>query len=99
MDALRDHGYCLPGKDTRRPVRGLDIAKGVTVTDLLTTWGGTKPINPSSHEDREAYKAEHSRRRKVLIRVLNSLVAEGKLTCPGVLSNSDFSLPVRQVGP
>jgi hypothetical protein len=98
MDALRDHGYCLAGKDTRRPVRGLDIAKGVTVTDLLTTWGGTKPINPPSHEDREAYNNERSRRRKVLIRVINSLVDEGRLTCPGKLTTRDHDYPITQPG-
>jgi hypothetical protein len=86
MDALRDHAYYLPGKDTRRAVRGMDIARGITINDLLKTWGDTSPI---PNEDREAYSAEYKRRRRVLVKTINDLVKEGKLTCPSVLTNRE----------
>jgi len=97
MDALRDHGYYLPGKDTRRPVRGLDVAKGITIADLLKTWGDTAPIVPSAQDDRQTYDAERARRKRVLIRLVNSLVDDGKMICPAKLTTRDSGHPFSQV--
>lgn len=96
MDALRDHAYYLPGKDTRRAVRGLDIAQGITISDLLTTWCDTAPIRPTSAEDREGYRKEHLRRKRTLIKLVNSMVDDGKLECEKRLTVKDCTLPFRQ---
>ncbi len=96
MDALRDHAYYLPGKDTRRAVRGLDIARGITISDLLTTWCDTAPIRPTSAEDREGYRKEHLRRKRTLIKMVNSMVDDGKLECEKRLTVKDCTLPFRQ---
>lgn len=93
MDAFRDHAYHLPGKDTRRPVRGISFGSGVTVRDLLTTWGDTCPV---VGEDKAAKDAERSRRKRVLIRVVNAMVADGKLACSTVLTTRDFMAPITQ---
>ncbi len=97
MDALRDHAYYLPGKDARRPVRGLDIAKGITIADLLKTWCDTAPIVPSAQEDRQTYDTERARRRRVLIRLVNSLVDDGKMICPAKLTTRECGHPFSQV--
>jgi len=93
MDAFRDHAYHLPGKDTRRPVRGLSFGSGVTVADLLTTWGDTCPV---AGDDKRARDGERSRRRRVLIKVINALVADGRLACACLLSNRDCSATITQ---
>lgn len=97
MDALRDHAYYLPGRDTRRPVRGLDIAAGITIADLLSTWCDTAPVVPAAQDDRKGYDAERARRKRALIRLVNALVDDGKLTCPAKLTNKDASHTFRQV--
>lgn len=94
MDALRDHAYYMPGAETRRPVRDLDIRRGLTIGDLLTTWCGTAPI-PGG--DVKAYNVEYSRRRRVLIKLVNEMVADGRLTADDKITARDHSAIIRQV--
>jgi hypothetical protein len=44
-------------------------------------------VTPIPNEDREVYQTEYKRRRRVLIRTINSLVEDGKLTCPSPLTD------------
>jgi len=90
-DALMDHGLHIPGRDYRPAVGRRGFSSGVTVKELLATWGDTNPIVPTSASNREAYLAERQRRLRYLVMLVNSMVESGTLNCDKKICTRDQS--------
>jgi hypothetical protein len=98
-EALRKHGFQVPGEARSAPPSEDVCTKGASLKTLQSTWNRLDPIAPTNVHDPAGYKAVHGARTTALLGLVGALCRGGVLeVTKGDLSRKtrDLSTVVRQ---